>query len=471
MIVSEIRFDQLKIIITYHCIVSSNSTLLKNFCNYYLMKFVYKYLFIVLLLAIIQPSRAQFLMDMIDTTKETGRGLLDLFMKSDRLRISAYLQPQFQVAQDKGIESFEGTSFSQQVSNRFMLRRSRLRLDYLHVEKEDNPSVQVVFQLDATERGFTLRDMWGRIFENKYKLFAFTTGMFARPFGFETNLSSSDRESPERGRMNQLLMRSERDLGAMLTFDARKKIGFFNHFKFDIGLFNGQGINVSTDFDNSKDFIGRFALKPTAINKKITFSAATSILYGALLQNTKYSYTTSTVNGIKTIVLDSTLNNLGKNAPRHYYGADAQLKIKNRIGFTELRAEYITGKHAVLENSNETPTALLTGTDGFHIRNFNGAYFYFLQHIFSTKHQLLLKFDWFDPNTKVAKNEIGAMNSNFTAANIKYSTLGFGYINYISDNAKLTFYYAKVWNEKTLLDGFSKDIKDDVFTCRLQFRF
>ena len=85
------------------------------------------------------------------------------------------------------------------------------------------PSVQFVFQFDGTERGVNIRDFWGRIFENKWKLFTFTTGMFARPFGYETNLSSGDRESPERGRMNQILMRTERDLGAMFSVEPREK--------------------------------------------------------------------------------------------------------------------------------------------------------------------------------------------------------------------------------------------------------
>lgn len=435
------------------------------------MKQILITLCLIILFIFSKTTHAQFLMDNLDTSKTVSKGILNIYQKNDLLRIGAYLQPQFQVASANGVSSFEGTDFAPNVNNRFMMRRSRLRIDYMHYSNSKEPGIQIVFQFDANERGFSVRDVWGRLFENNLKLFSFTTGMFARPFGFETNLSSSDRESPERGRMNQLLMKSERDLGAMLTFDARKDIGFLNHFKFDLGLFNGQGITANADFDNSKDLITRLSLKPLKLNTKVTLSVGTSLLHGALLQNTKYSYTTSTINGIKTTVVDSSLNNLGRNAPRRYYGADAQLKIKNRVGFTEFRAEFIGGKHAVLTNSNETPTALLSGNDGFHIRNFNGAYFYFLQHLFSTQHQLLFKFDWFDPNTKVAKNEIGAINSNFTAANIKYSTLGLGYINYISDNAKLTLYYAKVWNEKTLLNGFTKDVNDDVFTCRLQFRF
>ena len=122
-------------------------------------------------------------------------------------------------------------------------------------------------------------------------------------------------------------------------------------------------------------------------------------------------------------------------------------------------------------NDSETPTALLTGTDGFEIRNFNGAYFYFLHQFISARHQFIVKYDWYDPNTKVKGNEIGAEGTQFTAANIKYHTVGIGYLNYLTDNVKLVFYYAIVTNEKTQLTGYTKDLKDNVLTLRLQFRF
>ena len=66
---------------------------------------------------------------------------------------------------------------------------------------------------------------------------------------------------------------------------------------------------------------------------------------------------------------------------------------------------------------------------------------------------------------------IGKLGTNINVANIKYTTLGFGYIYYISENAKLVLWYDKITNEKTALRGYSDNIKDDVFTCRLQFRF
>jgi hypothetical protein len=416
-------------------------------------------------------SKAQFLMDMVDTTTETGKGLLNVYRKYDHLRFGGYIQPQFQIASQKGIKSFEGGDFSPSVSNRFMLRRSRVRIDYVHFGKDNVAGVQFVFQFDANERSFSVRDVWGRIFENKFKLFSFTTGMFARPFGYEVNLSSSDRESPERGRMSQILMKSERDLGAMISFDVRKAKHPLKYLKIDAGLFNGQGINAAGDFDNTKDFIGRVAMKPQKIQKDISLSAGVSILYGGLENNTKYHYGTGTDAGIKKQLVDSAESNIGKVSPRRYYGADMQLKIKNKMGFTELRGEFLTGQQTGTSNNTETPVALLTGTDGFHTRHFNGAYFYLLQNIFSNRHQLLVKYDWYDPNTKVKGNEIGASRSNLTAANIKYNTIGFGYINNITPNVKAVVYYAMPKNEKTRLAGYTSDISDDVFTCRLQFRF
>jgi len=414
---------------------------------------------------------AQFLMDMVDTTKSMGRGMLGVYKKYDRIRIGGYIQPQFQIASDKGIKSFEGGDFSPMVSNRFELRRSRIRIDYVHFGGDGQPGVQFAFQFDANEKGFTVRDVWGRIFENKFKLFSFTTGMFARPFGFEINYSSSDRESPERGRMSQILMKSERDLGAMMSFDPRKNIGFLSNLKIDLGVFNGQGIVANGDFDNIKDIIARISLKPVHLSEKITFSAGTSTLQGGLLQNTKYSYNTGTVNGIKTTVVDSSASNLYGKSPRIYYGADAQLKIRNRVGFSEFRAEFIVGQQTGSSSSSETPITLLTGTDGYYVRKFNGAYFYYVQSLFSTKHQLVFKFDWYDPNSRVSGNEIGAPGSNLTVANIRYNTVGLGYIWYITEDVKLVVYYARVMNEHTQLKGYTSDVRDDVMTFRMQFRF
>lgn len=429
------------------------------------------YILLLVLVSSVKVGYTQFLMDMLDTTKESGKGLLNIYRNFDHLQLSAYMQPQLQVAQEKGTSTFEGNDFAPTINNRFTLRRSRLRIGYLHLTNKNDPGVQITFQFDANERGFTIRDIWGRVYENKFRLFSVTVGMFARPFGFETNLSSSDRENPERGRMNQTLMRSERDLGAMISFDARRKLGWVSRIKIDAGFFNGQGIRAEGDFDNRKDFISRISMKPMELNKKFTLSAGVSLLHGGLLQATKYVYSTSETGGKKNVVLDSTDANAGRFSPRIYKGADVQLKIKNRVGFTVLRAEFISGTQTGTAISSETPVELMTGTNGFYKRKFNGAYFYFLQHLFSTDHQFVIKYDWYDPNTKVKGKDIGESGTGFSAADIRYDAVHVGYNYYITPNVKWSLFYSLVKNETTQLAGFTTDVRDNVFTSRVQFRF
>lgn len=173
----------------------------------------------------------------------------------------------------------------------------------------------------------------------------------------------------------------------------------------------------------------------------------------------------------KSFAVDSSFSNEGQIAPRKYYGADAQLRIKHKYGNTEFRAEVVMGRQTATLNSSETPASVLVRNDGYFIRRFNGAYFYFLQHLFHRRHQLGIKYDWYDPNTKISGGDIGKNGSNVTEANVKYRTLGFGYIFYAAEYLRVVLWYDKVNNEFTSLPGFEADAKDDVFTCRLHFRF
>jgi len=432
-----------------------------------------KYISITVVLASLLLSvsaKAQFLMDMVDTSKDVGKGLLSIYKKFDHIRISGYMQPQYQVISEEGARSYSGGDFPPHSNNRFTLRRGRIKFEYARFNKNDKPSLQFVFQFDGTERGVFIRDFWGRAFENKWQLFAFSTGMFARPFGYEVNLSSSDRESPERGRMSQTLMKTERDLGAMVSFEPRDRRSILNYIKIDAGFFNGQGLTATTDFDSFKDFISRAGIKPIAIRRNIWLSSAISYFNGGYRQNNAYRYTTSTVGGKPAFVLDSSDAKIGSKLPRKYNGADAQLKIKTGWGFTEFRFEYWRGTQTATYITSETPTALLLLNDPYYIRHFDGAFIYFLQNIINTHHQIGIKLDWYDPNTDVEGEEITLAN-HFGPADIKYTTLGFGYINYINENLKLVLWYDLVKNEKTSLDSFKEDLKDNVLTCRLQFRF
>jgi len=420
-----------------------------------------------------QSNAQRFLTD-IDSSffiKDTVRPIIKRF---ENIIISGYMQPQFQVAQSDGAPSFEGGNFSQYSKSRFMLRRARVKVDYLLKTKRNFPQALFTFQIDASERGVIVRDMFVRLFETKGNNISTSAGFFSRPFGFEVNLGSSSRESPERGRMSQILMPGERDLGVMFTFEPLNPEHKLKSLKLDGGFFNGQGPVGTTDFDSYKDFISRLILKPQKINKT-EIGAGLSFLRGGWKNGTKYVYEIGkATNGDRIFVVDSALRNLGKASPRHYYGGDIQIKFHNSWGLTELRAEHWLGTQPGTNTTTVNP-GVLPNANGVllptYVRHFNGSFFYFLQNIVNTKHQVLLKYDWYDPNIKVSKSEIGKAGTNLTAADIKFTTLGVGYVYQLNAQTKLVLYYDFVTNEKTQIAGYTSDLKDNILTCRLQFRF
>ena len=403
--------------------------------------------------------------------KGTVRPVIKRF---ENLRITGYIQPQFQKAQSDGAPSYTGGNFSAFSSSRFMLRRARVKIDYVMPSKLKYPLALFSFQIDATERGVIVRDMFLKLFETKRNLFSLTAGLFARPFGYEVNLSSAFRETPERGRMSQILMPSERDIGVMVSHEPQESKRQRSRFKFDLGFFNGQGLSGTTDFDSHKDLISRMFVRPFT-NKKIELSGGLSYLRGGWKNGTKYVYESgSATNGDHIFVIDSTASNLGKSSPRHYYGADFQCKIRHKWGESEWRAEYWFGTQPGTSASTSNPGTLPTSNGNpvpTYIRHFDGIFLLFLQNIVNDNHQLMIKYDWYDPNIKVSRLEIGKPATNLTIADIKFSTLGIGYSYYLNPQTKLILYYDIVKNETTQMAGYTTDLKDNILTCRLQFRF
>lgn len=410
-----------------------------------------------------------------------------------RLKISGYLQPQFQVADSAGINSFAGGNFvgptgsATPLDKRFMLRRARIKFVYdTPLNEKGFSTSQYVLQFDISEKGLTIKDVYAKITDPWSGWFSITAGMQNRPFGFEIGYSSSLRESPERGRMSQIIFPNERDLGAMLTIQG-PKTSRWNWVKLEAGLFNGTGgpsagANTS-DFDSYKDFIGHLSVNRTTKSEKVSWGLGVSMYDGGYRIDTVNVYSPATdsagVPGFEQDMKKS--DNLlitdfhnRKEAKRKYIGFDAQVNIDWMIGITTLRAEYIQGEQPGTSSSTTSPSAIVTGD--IYKRNFNGAYFYFLQALGQSPWQLIVKYDWYDPNTDVEGDDIGKnVQSTFKktgTADIKFTTLGLGLAYRWDSNVKLTAYYDKVENEtSTNLSGFTQDLKDNVFTLRLQYKF
>jgi hypothetical protein len=178
---------------------------------------------------------------------------------------------------------------------------------------------------------------------------------------------------------------------------------------------------------------------------------------------------------VKNYRVDSTASNAGGNNVRRYYGADLEIYYDIPfIGGFSLRGEYIAGKQPGTATSNSfyNPGATVTS---LYARNFNGWYITYMQNI-GLKNQFLIKYDVLDPNTDVDGSEIDAPGSNLTVGDIKYSTLGLGWIYHWDSYVKFLLYYDIVTNEKvnqaaTSLAAFKNDLKDSVLTFRIQYKF
>lgn len=381
------------------------------------------------------------------------------------IKITGYLQSQFQKAQSDGISSFSGGDFSTNSDNRFMMRRGRLKID--RVDKNSN----IVFQLDGTQDGVRLMDAFIQFHEQSLPSLLFTAGLFNRPFGYSIVYSSGYRDFPERARVFQTLMPRERDLGAMLTFKPKKELKFLTT---EIAMVNGSGLNAK-DYDSKKDFIGDVNLKFDSLTttKKLLLGFGASIYQGTVRSNTNTYFVP--MNAGFTAKLDP--NFIGKNLKRAYYGVNLQLAYDNTFGTTTLKAEYVYGTQpgvaASASNSGVLASQSFTAqpTGNLYLRKFNGYYIWLTQQIAKSKFNALLAYDVYDPNTKTKATEIGVTGNNTTAGDIKFSTLGYGIVYNVSNRIKLTFYNEHIVNENTQITGFTSDIKDNVLTTRLQYRW
>lgn len=473
--------------------------------------------------------------------------------KTGKTSVSGYIQAQYQqFFKDDSIGSvpkhysrFYGGDFVNDLTDqRFSVRRGRIKIVH------ENKNTKANLSFDVTERGFAVKDLNLKYTESFINAFSVTAGIFNRPFGYELGYSSSLRESPERARVLQTTLPKERDLGVMLSFQMPKEHPL-HILKMDAAIVNGNGAAVETD--DYKDFIGRIGLKTPESMENFKFSCGFSYYKGYVnhvhepvdtvstnVAKKYYVYrfeevTDSAHGTYKGFVLDTATNRksgmYGTKISREYFALDAQMEFKTPFGKMEIRGEYMWGtqpafvytnsfdKPSVIYNDIYTmsPTGPVTGVawpihkvpqpyrpvkvgskeipHNTMIRKFNGGYLYFIQNILESNHQIVVKYDWYDPNTEVTGDEISTdyifdssdslATTYLSPADIKYSTWGFGWNWKMTSNVKLMLYYERVVNEMTKIEayegdlnqgwhpapGYRKNILDDVFTIRLQYKF
>lgn len=395
----------------------------------------------------------------------------DAVFSLKKLKIGGYIQAQWQSSQldsamtksndmKVGTGAFGSEKTSNGNYNRFGVRRGRLKASY------EDFGCQAVVEFDISESGLKTKDLYLNVLDPWMNTVALKGGVFDRPFGYEISYSSSKLESPERSRVIQTLFPDEKDLGTMLTIQA-PKTSPWNVLKLEVGMLSGNAI--AKDYKSKKDLSAHLAYTKTEATLKYAIGA--SLYSGSILQSTKKVYSMNS----GAFAIDSTSSNLNSFAKRLYIGVDGQFSISSVLGLSSIRAEYITGTQPGSSKSSASPngfdpTASTFAPSDTYIRPFSGGYVNFVQDIADTKHSIVVKYDWYDPNTSVSGENIG-IAAKTGLADMAYSTLGLGYLYRLNNNVRLMAYYDMVTNESTKVKGYFSNVKDNVVTVRLQYKF
>ena len=374
----------------------------------------------------------------------------------EKLHLSGYIQGQYQWGEeDASLKVGTANEKDKGSYSRLGLRRGRIKLTY------EEKIVTTVIQIDFTEKGIALKDAYFNIEDPWTRCISLQAGIFKRPFGDELAPSSSKRESPERSIIFQTLFPDVRDVGAMITFNAPKSLPL-NILRLEAGLFAGNGIKQETD--SKRDFMGRLSIGHKWEN--MTLRGTLSYYNGRVYQGSENIYTMYG-NGFE---LNDNITNKGKYAKREYKGIGILFSAKSRLGITTVGSEYLSGQQPGTAESNKSPNSSSLPSHDTYIRNFRGGYITLVHKIGKSPFSAVAKYDWFDPNIKVAHNGIGENGTGI--ADIAKSTIGCGMLWDINNAIRLTTYYEFNRNEtSTRLPDYSGDIKDDIFTLRLQYTF
>jgi hypothetical protein len=237
------------------------------------------------------------------------------------------------------------------------------------------------------------------------------------------------------------------------------------------------------------------------------------------------------------------LDNIGETLKRNWIGFEGQLYL-DLLGGLSLKGEYIFGVNSTpgyyasstevgplsssLKNDTLTLTTLTTKTTTARpaiTRNFSGYYIYLVKNI-GKRNQIAIRFDYYNPNTKLSADQIGTAKwdessskteNKYTFAgsdpvvvtnaqtktvvnnllksgtsDIAYSTWTFGYTYFFDDHIKFMVAYEIPMNKKvgvsdanglgnvtstykvndvTSIYDYSNLIKQNVLTVRMQVKF
>jgi len=407
--------------------------------------------------------------------------------KLTKIKISGYIQAQYQMFESPALES---TS-----NNYFSIRRARVKFTY-----EALDGIKFVLQPDFAPGALSLKDAYVVLNDRWTKSFSLTAGKFNRP-NYEVEYSSSQRELPERSAVIRALYPGERAIGAKLEYNPinlplHVQLALLNGTD-GLTINNSAGVNLNPnenkDYDNYKDIMVR-ATYNLSLGSIGGLDFGAHGYFGSLKSNATSTLSSdySTVTAIK----------FGDAVKRNWVGGEFQL-FADLLGGMSLKGEYITGKNAsvgysaVAAGADPVKNPAVPGVANFQ-NNFAGYYLYFIKNL-GKKNQFAFRYDYYDPNTDISGKDVAVTKFAPTDATVLKSktsgksdlattTFGLALHHYFDDNLRITLAYDIVKNEKVgtvgkVVDNYtdahgvagtmdwSNAINQNALTLRIQAKF
>ena len=388
------------------------------------------------------------------------------------------MQAQYEQHQDSQDQiSQSGTYLNQ---DRFLVRRGRLRLDAawefaeLSMEVDGNTTNGPVFGPKRINASLVWRGHpWdGKTLprgprEGEVPLVRLTGGLRGIPFGFELLDSPRDRVFLERSLASQAFFPGEQDVGAVLT-------GGVGFFRYSVAAMNGNPVGDGAsipvgDANHAKDFVARLGADARP-NDGLRVAGGVSALYGtgfhvgtpATKPGVEWNDTNQNgaidVGQGELVGVPAMAATPSQNFSRWAVGADLQVRLRTRIGWSMLYGEVSVATD--LDRGLFVADPVTTHVD---VRELGG-YVAFLQEIMG--YGLVgFRFDYYDPNADFLQSSGGQLLPVSQAIKTFSPLVGLQ----LPDRARLLFEYDAVRNLLGIApNGVPTSLPADHFALRLQ---
>jgi phosphate-selective porin len=326
--------------------------------------------------------------------------------KLNKIKVSGYIQSQFELYDKDRVPTNEP-------ANNFYIRRARIKFTY-----EALDGIKFILQPDFSTGNLVLKDAYAVVNIPKLKDWTLWAGQFNRP-DYEVEYSSSQREVLERSRVIRAIYPGEREIGVKLEY-----VGSKIPMKLQLMALNGNFTGAQAkDVDSKKDLMGRLVYSIKLSGAGIGIDLGPNFYYGGNRGKTN-RYILNT-NGVADSI------NVGDYLDKKWVGGEIQI-FADLLGGMAIKGEYVAGINSTVSTIASTATMAQKKADPNKLKNFSGYYLYFIKNI-GPKNQFVLKYDYYDPNTKLA--------GDAAKSDVYFKTLTLAWQYYLNDFIRISVNY------------------------------